>query len=213
MPRTTINIPAFDKDAYPPNEHAHIDFCYSATLALAEYLKDIDAAFQLFDEAKARGNQQPWDRWQMIAGRDGAMSIYHFSQTLLSIRSGMKGCPKFSSLVDHDQIKKSRKRFAKSFPVAEHMRHAIAHSADMMLSLEKFSINLLQPSEKVHFAEDIGATVVKNYAVGKKFGTTFEGKLITYEISPEVRDELLEILAGVYSAFSQVDINPLKGFD
>jgi hypothetical protein len=51
----------------------------------------------------------PWQmrmRWQFIAARDGAMTIFHFGMTMEAIRSSvLRKCCTVSSLIEHQPLR------------------------------------------------------------------------------------------------------------
>ena len=142
----------------------------TATLArslggLDNYVRDFHAALALFDFAEAQAlNSEAHDtiQWCFIACRDGAMTIYHFGQTLQYVREALRSCPTIKSLVDPKLLRLTSKKFDARFPDFIPLRNAIAHRSELWKNVANSIKNALTG---VHTGPPI---VVANLCVEKQ---------------------------------------------
>ena len=66
-----------------------------------------------------------------MAGRDGAMTLYHFSARINRYSSSMDAMPTIQKLVKHKDLRIARKMFVSFFPNFENLRHAVAHHGEL----------------------------------------------------------------------------------
>jgi hypothetical protein len=134
-------------------------------------------------------------RWTLIAGRDGAMTIYHFAKVLESIRQfAFLDCPTFKSRIDHHQLRAAQKMFDKWFPDALRLRHAVAHSVELDKNLK---------SKARHSR---GILTIRNAYVGTRFVNTHEGKAYSYEMSAQTVSHLKQVQSTFYKPFDKFDL-------
>lgn len=209
---------------------SHIEFQLKLS---ANYLRDFEAALNLFDYAarrvrdlekrrdalKARmdaaflmdkvslAKRQRINRerqrtgrelmrfgsWQVIAARDGAMTIYHFFMNLNGINEQLRlECPELLSVIPQHRFKtisRLRKKYFKEF---EKLRHAIGHRGELQSSLKEFIRNSLD-----------GFLFLPSLLEGRTFSMTIEGRAVSYDISDETLSRLREIQADLFAAFNE----------
>jgi len=98
--------------------------------------------------------------WINMAGRDGAMTIFHVRDTLESVKEGVHSCTTLQSLVSEAELKNVTNRFYKFFPRWKSVRHAVAHRADMHKSPAAARKNSVNESFDIPgFIKSAGSTV------------------------------------------------------
>ena len=167
--------------------------------SLDNYLRDFHAALTLFDFAVASDNTQ----WCFIACRDGAMTIYHFGRTLQNVRAALGSCPTVNSLIDSKSLRLVAKKFDARFPDFEHLRHAIAHSSELWKNVASFIKNAVtgrHDGPLVVVAKN-SRIAMHNNLVNRQFSMSYEGRLVSYEISAETLQRMTTLKDEFYSAF------------
>jgi hypothetical protein len=120
-----VQCPAAERDA-----NDHLELLLSK---LDTYAQDFQAAIALFELAerelatlraqleRTRTPQLNYTalmrmRWQFIAARDGAMTIFHFGKTMEAIRSSaLRECPTVRSLVQKQPLRNADNLFRKQW--------------------------------------------------------------------------------------------------
>ena len=74
---------------------------------------------------------QIYYRWINMAGRDGAMTLYHIAETFRVVKTLLHRCATLHEFVSEKFIKGLDREFANAFPDAEMLRDAVGHSAEL----------------------------------------------------------------------------------
>ncbi len=191
-------IPAAEKDAA-----SSVELCL---LNLEHFVRSFQSAASLFDYSFRRlregiqgpdGLVLPEPRcdyqsrgWMGIAGRDGAMSIYHFGVTAAGVRSGLGLCRSVGARIDHKELRAALREFEQGFPAYVAMRDAVAHSADRLLSPSKLREHT--PANNVVIADGF---------IGSTFTTTWEGKALSYDLSQPSLNKLESTRRRIWNLF------------
>jgi hypothetical protein len=80
--------------------------------------------------------------WVFVAGRDGAMSIYHFAKSMEGMMAFLGQCPTVLDKVDRTKLRSARKMLRELFPDFEAVRHAVAHAGELMKDPDTFRSTL-----------------------------------------------------------------------
>src|SRR4051812_35353274 len=135
----TINIAAL-----PPEEQIITAWEISNGLRnLSRYCRGFQIAMSLFDFSKAETVRfeadgikpsLPFQEWMYLAGRDAAITIFHFGKAISIIRRTIfDNCPELAAKLDESEFQKVISFFKKRFPRWEGIRHTVAHAAEMAL--------------------------------------------------------------------------------
>jgi len=181
------------------------------------YLDDFEAALSLFDNACNWQLQHKEDRtranligqWQWIAARDGGMTIYHLGSVMDAIRASFKECETFRAKLGHDCFRGATKKLKNEFPLYIKVRHAISHSGEIHSSPGSREINSVSGAVDIpgFIKQDEGAncTVIAKGLVGRNYYNSFEGQVISYEISSDSLQKLTAIRNLFVAGFNGVD--------
>lgn len=134
--------------------------------------------------------------WKQIAARDGAWSIHNFGATMKWFRSGLRNLPNMRRLINSDVLRSASRRWSRSFPHFPDMRHALAHFPESTSTPEGRRENVFVGpfrSDGMIIEGDQTKVSIKSSLNGRKFQTTFRGRLLTYEISDLSLAELIAI--------------------
>ncbi len=197
-------VPTIELASFPIEEQEAIWNLNLALSSLNNYLKDFQAALALFDfcESQCQALQErrePIPRnwlmpWQFIAGRDGAMTIFHFGKTIESIKeSGFFGCPTLKAKIDHAQLRIGAKLFRQWFRDFERVRHSVAHAAELQKNQESRKRNSMR-----------GASM-QNVLVGRNFQNTHGGRILSYEIGQTTMTRLKRTQDQFFAPFKEFD--------
>jgi len=130
--------------------------------------------------------------WPHLAGRDAAMTIYHFDIGLRSLLSSIHRCPTVKEMADYEMLKMAYPLFRKYFPDAVHLRNAVGHVAELVQTREHVSQNSVK-----------GKGFAFEQVVGRTLYVTYKGKTITLEISEITLQKLNEVWTIVAHAMQK----------
>lgn len=142
-------------------------------------------------------------RWQVVAARDGAMTIFHIAKTMQGIRRSVARHPVLRNGVDHGKLRSANKMFRRAFPSFEGIRHGIAHSAEMDRSPEHHDANAFAGPRPEGWprAGEHDVVLRTGDLEGARFSLTWEGSVLSYEISGATMAALREIAAEFFGGF------------
>jgi hypothetical protein len=200
--------PTINMELLPSEEQLIAWRLTNALASLAGYQQDLEADLALFDfcnhQMTGLETNEPsiglFRSWRSLAGRDGAMSIYHFGMTLERVRNVIfRDCPCLASHFDRSELRSVIGSFDQAFPNWKSLRNAVAHVAE----------NFVDPDEPTkHFVPSGRDSRVKiarrNVLDGRKFMHTIAGKECSYELSAEIVQKLHNIRGRYYRIFSKV---------
>jgi hypothetical protein len=145
--------------------------------------------------------------WMAMAARDGAITIYHFGNTIEAIRKALPHCPTMNARVDHSILRGASRFFRTEFPRYEAIRHVISHAAD-------FAATPASIAEHSHRGGPIksgrGGSLefsgkwnryYSDNLMNRTFYVSYEGKAHSYEIDQKTAERLLLAKLRVYSSF------------
>ncbi|KAA3511598.1 hypothetical protein [Agrobacterium rosae] len=134
--------------------------------------------------------------WDDMAGREAAMTLFHFGKALMQIKANMRLTPTIKEESDSDILRKASGELERGFPNYNVARHAVGHRAEAVGSFD---------GVKEHAIEIEGG---KEFLIGQVRGddyiATFEKKLLTVPLTEEARQRLSDIAALIYSAFPKL---------
>lgn len=143
-----------------------------------------------------------YSQWCNIACRDGALTVYHFGETLKHVRSAMKDAKSIADMVDPNSLRLVTKKFESSFPDAEALRHAIAHASDLWRNVFHYLKNAITGKVTSGTISISGTNVALQYALNqRRFCAIREGRLACYEMSEQTLNSLITLKEEFYSAF------------
>ena len=182
---------------------------------LSKYAEDFFHAVALFDIAGANAQRvmsaQPINRvmfdrfvqWQFIAARDGAMTIFHFAKSLDALKASVGDCAPVSGHIDHNDFRAARRKFREAFKDFEPVRHAVAHSGELAKNAKSRARNAFSGNHSGPGIEIEGSTgvMINSQLVGRTFTNTYEGKIVSYDLSWENWAILDGIVASILGLF------------
>lgn len=191
---------------------------------LAAKGRDFEAAVALFQHSmlapalKRAGvpinpDTTPWARyWPYIAARDGAMTIYHFGMAIQLISRNFATCPTLLSLVDRKYLRMARRRMNEVFPRFEIIRHAVAHSTEIMNQQSIHGTHSISGPYEIAPGINVGPDIslmLGGTLKNQEFLWTVDGKLQSYEISKATLDGMTDVRIDIYAAFSPAESKTL----
>jgi hypothetical protein len=197
-----IQVPTVPLDSVPLAERGAVEHLNDALRDLAHFVEQFASALDLYDYSRsltfgARGAHS----WMFIAGRDGAMAIYHFGMAMKGIRTSLgKQCPTLLDLADRTKLRSAKKSLKDMVPNFEDVRHAVAHAGEVMNDRDTSDRHSISIPERL-----VKKLIYRNcFDSNGKFRNTYNGKLQEYELSSQTLAELNRILQEFYSAFSAI---------
>jgi len=136
------------------------------------------------------------------------LTIYHFGQALQYIRDGLGACPTARSQIETNLLKLAQKKFNAYFSEFEDLRHAIAHVSELWKNVQNFAKNAITGhiSGSIQITAMNASVVIRNNLVRRKFSTTIDKRLVSYEISAETLNKLISVKNEFYSAFRPAEV-------
>jgi hypothetical protein len=200
-------------DELPPEEHRCALVLIFNLVQISRLVDDFAAAVALLDyaeksaadvEAVSPGASKPIEiarvvhalkLWNDMAGRDAAMTVFHFGKTLAAIRSGLNDLSTLKGDVEHARLRAAAKRFRQDFPISEKTRHGTGHRAELTASVNSLRENLAS------------GEFIWGRLKDRKYTVTFAGGHRTLAIDHRTRDNLAEIANEVFAAFPKISAN------
>lgn len=142
--------------------------------------------------------------WKFVAGRDGAMSIYHLATVFDGVQQITATTPGLTPLADRAKFKAANKFLARDFPELEKVRHAVAHVGEKMKSKAKFAEHAFSGDISelgIGTGRTAGLTFSNNF-VDDRFTNTWEGKVLSYALNLETLKKLVAIRDEIWGAFA-----------
>lgn len=206
----------------PESEREAVSIIQSWLFMLDGFVVDFYAALEIFDFANMRFkagidgltlnkksnidglpiNKPPnlvippniFSRWNFIAARSGAMTLREFQITMATIKGGAVLAPSLYEQVDIKKIRITEKLFNSRFPRTRVLRNQAGHVASSTIR----QINS-------HRERGRGPLFLHNL-VGRRYETTYEGEILSYELSVENLNKLNDVKLRIFECFDLVDI-------
>ncbi|MEH2522038.1 hypothetical protein V1279_007611 [Bradyrhizobium sp. AZCC 1610] len=200
-------------DALPPAEHPGAMVLIFNLVQISRLVDDFGAAVALLDyveksaadvNAVSPGTSKPIEiarvvhvlrLWNGMAGRDAAMTVFHFGKTLAAIRSGLNSLPSIIDDVEHTRLRAAAKRFRQDFPNFEKTRNGTGHRAELTASVNSLSEHLA------------GGEFIFDGLEDRTYTITYEGSHRTLVIDHQTRGNLAETANEVFAAFPKISAN------
>jgi hypothetical protein len=200
-------------DALPPAERRGALVLVFNLVQISRLVDDFGAAVALLDyveksaadvDAVNPGANKPIEvvrivhvlkLWEDMAGRDAAMTVFHFGKALAAIRAGLSDLPSIKGDVEHTRLRAAAKRLRRDFPNFEKTRNGIGHRAELtasVASLREHSAN----GELI-----IGRLEKRAYTI------TSDGSHRTLIVDHQAHGNLAETASEVFTAFPKISGN------
>jgi hypothetical protein len=186
---------------FPCNEEHAIWPISVSFYKLDRYVADFESSLNLFDfchdkllptpEGPQKHGLTRLRDWQLIAARDGAMTIFHFGMTMKGVKKSLDNLPLTRAMVSKPTLASARDNFRKFFPRFEALRHSVAHAGEKSTSRELLNKHAVR-----------GQGTISNHLVGREFYNSWEGRTFSYELSRGTFCRLNSVRLEFQSAFS-----------
>lgn len=189
---------------------------------LASYIDHFKSALSLLDTAQHHLSTPSGDQerigvlsdWKLIAARDGAMTIFHFGDTLQLVRKTVGLCKTLLGLIDPKALKRHCDYFESQFRNFDSLRHSVSHDATTSRYLQKKNnANVFSGVMASEQQIDAPNMRIRGALFGRKFVRTHEiaGRMVevSYELSVASLAELVKVAERYYETFQPAEL-PLK---
>lgn len=230
-PNLDAAAPALWEKRVPESEKGAASHVAHLLFMLNYYVRCFESDVQLYEAAAGfhfpahdtfekfpEGSQDPeainankWleitDGWATISARDGAMSIYHFGRTIEGFYDTWSNAPYLRENFGR-AVKNADKALRIAFPNFINARDAVSHSGGRGRNPSQQDIHAyLGPwanSQMSIRGNDTEILLVDNMS-NRQYSNTWEGKVISYEISLQSALKLAAIRDEIFNAFASVD--------
>lgn len=218
-PNQESSVPIINLRGAPDAEQSAIIRLNFALGRLRRYESDFNAALSLFDFCEHQKNiarssmktdpfkymdiSQQLTAWQFVAGRDAALTIYHFGWAIDGVNNASSKCKSLFPLIDNDLRRKARRLFDDNFPRNAAMRHAVAHSAEFANKPDEhaYSGPYREPGVIIEDVQEMNWNSLNN----RTFSLTFEGEIFAFDITAETAAILRQSTVALFSAFAPLE--------
>jgi hypothetical protein len=135
--------------------------------------------------------------WAQLAGRNGALTLGDFAETLHKLRARLKRCPTLASMVVGRDLEAAIQMFHRLLPRTGDIRDASAHPTETGVN----SFDGGYDKHRIKVAEEATGTTLTGRS-GRTFYVTVKGTVLEYDLSQETLEKLLAVRRSVYSVFS-----------
>jgi hypothetical protein len=200
-----------------PEKQHHALLLIGHNLDMLEYhLNSFEAALKLFEYSarqirtqERRSRVLPFRRWQFMAARDGAMSIYHFAWAFQGLADSLRECDYVLTRLDPQVLKNCRRQISKGFPNFERVRHAVGHASEKARNPNK---HLLHGFSGSYRKNGLDLRRVKNYVITdhlyrRTYANTWDGKIESYKLNSVSLKNLSAIRNIIFDALDDVASN------
>ena len=211
-------------EALPEAEQAKARNIESSLYGLRRHLDQFVHALTLLNFAGSewqRLEKEPgWDRkrddlactasgWMTIAARDGAMTISHFAASMEAVKRALHRCPTLMPMVEASHFRTANRLFLARFRDFKEVRHSVAHSADLTKDRQTWERHATRhayegPPGGINIGEGARG-MVQDSLQGRLFTTTYQGRVVTYELSDESALHLREVEQEFYKPFHETE--------
>jgi len=213
-----MSTPVLRIAALPPDERGEAQVIADALIGLDNFAKNFWAALSLFTYASSeyrKADLLPEDgrewvmslyfSWLFVAGRDGAMTVFHLVKSIEVIQDRLHCCPTLAAEIDLLALRKVRKTFQRSFKDWEGVRHTVGHSADLKNTAARRAVHSVKTGIPGIIELRDGASLILNGCfVGDEFMSTFEGRQVSYALTAESHRVICKMVDDVYAIFQSV---------
>lgn len=172
-------------------------------LNLTRFVEEFHVAVQLF-ELLERGGGPPsvgvfggvFTNFRLIAARDGALSLYHFSCSLEALQSLLIRCPTTRNS-DLKALKTAAKVFRRAFPNAAALRHAVAHAGEVFANPARMKEHIQQQDFNSPGGFSSAGGYLSAQLFERRFSIGWQGKVftVTMDISSVVTLAAIQAMA------------------
>jgi hypothetical protein len=178
---------------------------WTLCLRLPVYRKRFRCAIEVFDKAEEGfakdfpaipPDKMPmYHEWMLMAGRDGAMSLYHFWAAMSHAMAWASKNPAVIDCLDRDAIRAARRQFDERFPKIKEIRDSVAHTSDFLKEGELQSHYRAATFRRADNPEEVQAIdiILLDTFNGKRFVTYKAREELGYDRSIHSFDILTEI--------------------
>jgi hypothetical protein len=207
-------IPKIPQSDMPESEKPAAGTLAMALVGMHEHAKDFASDLELFENLltaltpfsnAGKEIRRQAREWSMVAARDGSMNIYHFGKSIVSAEKSLALCESLVERVDKSRLGKANKLFRQSFPQHERIRHTVGHMAEFMTDPTKSKKHEIKGGWSDATSTVGPHTSFVTSLAGRNFITTYEGNLVSYKISKETLDRLIEVKREFYSGFRNLE--------
>lgn len=142
--------------------------------------------------------------WLRVAARDGALNIYHFVKTIEGIERTLAKLPAMRERIEMKNFREARRVLRAAFPDLDLLRHAIAHAGEKSSdshSFKRHSTSEERQDEFFQIGEKARNIMIEGAIMGDRVTETYEGKVVSYRMSPESLSALADANKIIESTF------------
>jgi hypothetical protein len=153
-----------------------------------------------------------FNQWRAIAARDCCMQVFHFAKTMEGIKTLTHATSFVSAAIDREKWKSANALFNQRFRDFEELRNAIAHVGELRKHPENWKENaaVVEQLQRIkkggleiggRIMQKFGLAWVEDYFLDRTFYHTFNGRVVSLEISRATIEKLVAVKDEFYRSF------------
>lgn len=202
--RFTAAFPVLIIDDLPEKEKPHAQVVVWHLNYLVTALRQFYDALQLLDMCNQKHENAGW---ALMAGRDGAITLYHIWHSLRAIKDNIQTAKTvLRTGIDVGKIDGAIALFNVTIPNVKALRDSVAHTAEMFRNPRRWDLEKTRPFKTRLFSHDSQSAdnLWLNCMDGRTFfttGYTQNGQIVKYELSDDTFMMLEDAFVQVLNAF------------
>jgi hypothetical protein len=202
--------PRIAVQALPEGERDAAHLVSTNLQSFEAHVRDFQSALALYNYCQLlRNGPNMGDacNWSFIAARDGAMSVYHSYRALDGIRQTLTKAPTLVAMVNRAALKSAGKIFHERFSSFEDVRDAVAHAGEKTKTPEQYAKHSFSGNmnEGGIIATNVRNLTISNALSGRRYTNTWEGRIVTYELSQQSHSHLEAAKGFLWEAFRDAE--------
>jgi hypothetical protein len=201
-----MKAPTISLSALPEAERSSARSIAHTLRQLNSFTETFEQCVALFEFCFANRHSQPPSRWHTIAAEHGAITLFNFSEALISIRADyFHSCPSLRAVVDFRRLRTAYRLFGSNFSDFVNLRHAIAHAG--LRGHQKHHVfgTIVFGGVRASSSPTEGM-IIGTILHGDKFHTAWEGKMVSYEVNRASAQKLYRVLTLCYESFTAKNV-------
>ncbi|MEE3502375.1 hypothetical protein [Acidiphilium acidophilum] len=208
------------KSPFPAEEQDYIPVVNDNLYLLGSILNNFVSAVRLYQFANSVSNTSKQYRhslrppihpdteisdWRFIAARDGAMTLYHFSEVMQMLRNVRSRSRTLYDNLDLEIYKSANRKMQSLIPNLEKLRHGVAHVTKKTSSKEAMTEHGLTDTQGEYGIKITGCSSINvtDCFYGDRFIHNWEGKMLSYDVNFTTVKNVQDIKDLMWSSFEK----------
>lgn len=148
-------------------------------------------------------NNTHWSKLSFVPAKYAPFVVYNFYHAMAVFKSAVNAAPKVNARTDWKMVKHAQNLFSGRFPGFADIRDSFGHQGEFLDPRKRWKVMVTGPSDPAGVNLGHGASMAIGASIGPngEIGTTFNGRHVTYSLTPESTERLITIAAHMRAAY------------